>query len=250
MKTHLCARGLANPVGLHGLDAIGPAIELIQILEQLVRVLGDLKEPLLQQLALHLRPRAPGAALAVHLLIGEHGLVNRVPVHRRFLLVGQARLKELQENPLGPAVVVGQAGRHLAVPIVGEAQRAQLVPHLVNVFERPVRRGNAPLNRCVLRRQAKGIPAHGVQHAEALHPTHTGDHIGDGVVAHVAHVQVAGGVGKHGQGIVFRLIRFLGGLIQTLLSPSLLPLFLDVGWVITRLHVTCSRWITEQFLSR
>lgn len=41
-------------------------------------------------------------------------------------LVGQASLEDLEEDPLGPLVVVGIGGRDLALPVVGEPQGLEL----------------------------------------------------------------------------------------------------------------------------
>lgn len=48
-----------------------------------------------------------------YLLVGQHGLVDGVPVDGGFLLVGEAGLVELQEDPLRPFVVLGLARCHL-----------------------------------------------------------------------------------------------------------------------------------------
>src|SRR3546814_16788640 len=45
------------------------------------------------------------------------GLVDRVPVHRRFLAVDQALFHQLDEEALLVGVVTGVAGGDLAVPV-------------------------------------------------------------------------------------------------------------------------------------
>ena len=109
-KAQFGSRGAADPVGLHGAHPLRPALELGQVIEQGIGVGGDLEKPLAQLALLHQGAGAPGAAFAIHLLIGEHGLVDGIPVDGGVLLVGQAGVEELQEQPLGPAVVVGVAG--------------------------------------------------------------------------------------------------------------------------------------------
>ena len=54
---------------------------------------------------------APLTAAVDHLLVGEHRLVLGTPVHRRALLVREARFEELEKEPLGPLVVRGIGGR-------------------------------------------------------------------------------------------------------------------------------------------
>ena len=106
-----------DPVGLHGAHALGPTIELVEIVQQLLGVVGDLQKPLAQFALFHQGAGAPGATFAVHLLIGQHRLVDRVPIDRGVFLIGEAGLQELQEQPLGPAVVIGVAGGHFPLPV-------------------------------------------------------------------------------------------------------------------------------------
>ena len=53
------------------------------------------------------------------------------------------------------------------------------------------------LNSGVLGRQAKGVKADGMQHVVAAHAGLTGHGIADGIVARVAHVQVARRIREH-----------------------------------------------------
>ena len=53
----------------------------------------------------------------------------------------------------------------------------------------------------VLCRQSKGVPTHGLEDVLAAHALIAGDDIANGVVAHMAHVQLPRGIGKHGQAI-------------------------------------------------
>ncbi len=114
------------------------------------------------------RAGAPAAAVD-DLLVGEHGLVDRIPVHDAGLAVRDALLEHAQEQPLVPAVVRRIAGGDLARPVEGEAQRLQLALHVGDVVARPLGRRHAVLDGRVLGRQAEGIPAHGLQHDLALH---------------------------------------------------------------------------------
>ena len=217
-----------DPVGLHRAHPLWPALELGQVVEQLVGVGGDLQEPLAQLALFHQGAGAPGAPFAVDLLVGQHRLVDRVPVDGGFLLISQPSLEKLQKQPLGPAVVVAVTGRHLPAPVDREAEALQLGPHGGDVAVGPVARIHLPLDRRVLRRQAEGIPAHRMEHVAATHPLHPGDHIGDHVVAHMAHVQVPRGIGEHREGIEGLaaagpgLRGGSGGLRLPLLLPALL----------------------------
>ena len=232
MEGHLAALGTADPVLLHQPHLVGPLGQHLQGGQQLVGVLGDLQEPLLQVLLGDDAVAAPALAV-LHLLIGQHRLAGGAPVDRGALLVGQAPLVELQEQPLGPLVVVGSAGVDDPIPIVGVAQGLQLPGHLLAVGGRPLGRVDAPLNGGVLRRHAEGVIAHGVQHVEALHPPVAGDGVDDGVVAHMAHVQLAGGIGEHGQGVILGTALVPVYLGNPVSLPALLPLGLDVPEVVT-----------------
>ena len=86
----------ADPVGLHQPHPFRPAIQIIQRGQQIRRELGDPHGPLVQLFLFHRRAGPP--ALAVnHLFIGEHGAVNRVPVHPAFLPFHQAGGHEFQK---------------------------------------------------------------------------------------------------------------------------------------------------------
>ena len=189
-KVDLGALGAANPVGLHLLDALGPAGELLQVVEQLLRVLGNLEVPLLQVALLGLGAAAPALTLG-DLLVGQNGLTGRAPVDRVLLAVDQALFPQLLKDPLTPAIVVGAAGLDHAIQIVGEAHALHCGERLVHVLIRPGGSLRVVLDGGVLGGQAKGIEADGVQHVVAAHASLTGHGIADGVVARVAHVQVA-----------------------------------------------------------
>ena len=195
-KVDLGALGATDPVGLHLLDALGPAGELLQIVEQLLGVLGNLEVPLLQVALLRLSAAAPALALG-DLLVGQNGLAGGAPVDRVLLAVDQALFPQLLKNPLTPAIVVGAAGLDHAIQIVGEAHALHRGERLVHVLIRPGGSLRVVLDGGVLGGQAKGIEADGVQHVVAAHTGLTGHGIADGVVARVAHVQVARRIWEH-----------------------------------------------------
>ena len=195
-KVDLGALGTTDPVGLHLLDALGPAGELLQVVEQLLGVLGNLEVPLLQVALLGLGAAAPALALG-DLLVGQNGLAVRAPVDRVLLAVDQALFPQLLKDPLTPAVVVGAAGLDHAIQIVGEAHALHRGERLVHVLIRPGGSLRVVLDGGVLGGQAKGVKADGVQHVVAAHAGLTGHGIADGVVARVAHVQVARRIREH-----------------------------------------------------
>ncbi len=174
----------------------GQPVISVEIVEQLVGVVGDPQVVHRDLALLDRRARAPAAAVD-HLLVREHRLVDGVPVDDARLLVGDALFEHLQEQPLVPPVVRGIAGRDLARPVDRAAHRLHLPFHVGDVVVGPGRRRNAGLHRGVLRGQAERVPAHRHQHVVPLHPQVPVHHVADHVVAHVPHVQHARGVGQH-----------------------------------------------------
>ncbi len=179
--------GAANPVALHGLDHLGPAFEVVDVVQQLFGIVGDLDEPLGDFFLFHRGVTTP-AAVVHYLLVGQHRHVVRAPVDGGGLLVDQALLVELGEEPLLPAVVIRLAGGQLAIPVITQTQHLQLVLHVFDVFVGPGRRRRVVLDGGVLGRQAECVPTYGLQHVLAIKALITWDNITYGVVAHVTHV--------------------------------------------------------------
>ena len=235
LEMRLDALGAADPVALHGADRLGPALEPIEPGEQLLGVIGDPEEPLRDQAPLDRSTRAP--ALAVDdLLVGEHGLIDRVPVDQRGLLVDEALPEQLQKKPLLPAVIFRPAGRELAAPVVAEAQALELGAHVLDVGVGPLGGRDAVLDGGVLGRQPEGVPAHGLQDVPAPHALVARDHIPDGVVADVPHVELPARIGEHRKAVELLAPRVLGGAEYPRLLPAALDGGLDVLWAIGWCH--------------
>ncbi len=229
----------SDPVPLHRQHFFRPLVEPLGRLQQLVGIVGDAEEPLLE--LAHLDDRAAPPALAVDdLLVGEDGLAARAPVDLRALLVRQVALEHLQEQPLIPAVVLRLAGRELALPRVAHPHALELPLHVGDVGERPGLGVGGVLDRGVLGRKAEGVPAERMQHVEAAHPLHAGEHVADHVVAEVPHVRVPRRVREHLQTVELRPGVVLRHFEGTLAPPAFLPLPFDcLGFVIghaTRLY--------------
>ena len=112
---------LANPVALHGLNLFRPAFQLIQVSKQLLGILGNAHEIHRDVALFHQRAGTPAAPIN-HLFIGQHGMIHRIPVYRRRLLVNQPFLKQACEQPLLPAVIIRFASRHFARPVDAKSQ--------------------------------------------------------------------------------------------------------------------------------
>ena len=170
------------------------------------------------------------------MLVGEHGLVNRVPIHRAELAVHDAFFEQFGKQQLLPAVIIGATGGDFALPIQSETQRFKLLFHIINVGIRPRGGGNVVVNRGVFGGHTKCVPAHRLQHVVALHFFETAAHIADGVVANVPHVQLAAGVGEHGEAVEFGFAGVFGYVKRALRCPFLLGGGLDERGLIVFLH--------------
>ena len=229
----------ADPVALHRHDVLGPALEQAEVGEQAVGVGGDPEEPLLE--VARLDEAAAALAVAVdHLLVGEHGLVDRAPLDGGVLAIGEAALEELEEDPLGPAVVLGLAGGDLATPVDRDAPGAELAPELLDRLERRLARVLAGADRGVLGREPERVVAHRVDHLVAVAAPEVGDRVAERVVLQMADVRLAGGVREHLEHVGLRLrvvepgVAGVGHLPGPLLVPQRLPARLDLTRVVRR----------------
>lgn len=218
--------GATDPVALLGLDVLRPAIEPVEVVQELLGVVGDAQVPLGELALLGYGTTAP--APAVHdLLVGKDRLAGGAPVDGGRGAVRQAPLPHLDEHPLAPPVVLGIAGVEHAVVVVAEAHTPHGLDRLGDVLVRPPGGLRVVLDGGVLRRKAEGVEAHGVQHVEAPHAGLAGHRVADGVVARVTHVQVARGIREHLEHIPLGLGGVLVGLVEALVLPDALPLGLD-----------------------
>ena len=198
------ALALADPVALHDAHLLRPLIERIEARQQLLAILGDLEEPLREFFLLDDGARTPAAAVD-DLLVGEHGVIDRVPVHLALLAVDEARFVEGQEQPLLLVIIFGIAGGELARPIERKPDALQLRAHDLDILVGPFARVDALLHGRVLGGQAERVPAERVQHAEALGPLVARDRIAHHIIADMAHMDAPRRIGKHLKHVVFRL---------------------------------------------
>src|SRR5258708_945266 len=132
------AFALADPVALHGDDAIGPAtFEQLQIIEQLLGVCGSAQEPLLDFARFNEGVFVAPAITVDDLFVGEHSATFWTPVDAAFLAVREIFFQHAQEKPLVPLVVFGITGGNFAAPVIAEAEAAQSLLKLLDVPARP-----------------------------------------------------------------------------------------------------------------
>ena len=87
-------------------------------------------------------------------------------------------------------------------------------------------RMNSALDSGVLRRQTEGVPTHRMEHVEAAHAFVARHHIADGIIAHMAHVNAPGGIGKHLEHVILGLGGVFGDVERLLLGPDVVAIFL------------------------
>ena len=211
------------------------------MVKQLLRVMRDVEVVTRNLALLHQSTGAPTAAID-HLLIGQNGLVFRIPIHHLCFAIGDAFLEHFQKQPLVPLVIRGVASGDFARPIDRQAHRLHLLFHVSDVFVSPLGRRHTVFERGIFSGQSKCIPTHGHQDVISPHAQVARQHVVDGVVAHMAHVQLAAGVGQHRTGVVLLLgaPAFIFGVFDYAVGVGLVPGglrgALDLGVVVFVLH--------------
>ena len=223
--------GPADPVALHQPHFFRPAVERVERGEQVRREIGDREEPLRQFALLDECAGAP-AATVDHLLVGEHGAVDRVPVHARALAPHEAGVMEIDEQPLLVLVIGRIAGREFARPVERQAHRLELRAHRVDVRVGPGRRMGLVLDRGVFGRHAERVPSHRVHDIEAARALVAGDHVAHRIIAHMPHVDAPRRIGEHFQDIVFRAVRLARALKDLPFRPDFLPAGFGSLWIV------------------
>ena len=237
-EAELHALRLADPVLLHQPHLVRPAFQRAEAIEQIVGKIGDLEEPLAELALLHRRARAP--ALAVdHLLVGEHGHVDRVPVDRAFLAIDETGGIEVQEQRLFLPVIIRLARRDLAAPVEREAEALQLRLHRRDVRAGPAAGMDLLLHRRIFGGHAERVPAHRVEHVMPLHPPEAGQHVAHRIIADMADVDAPRGIGEHLQHIAFRRALAHAGLEGLLVVPHGLPAGIGLRGVEASLAHSC-----------
>ncbi len=163
-----------------------------------------------------------------NLFVREHRPQRRAPIHRHLRHVREALFVELLEYPLRPAVILGVGRVDLAVPVVGEAERADLFAEAVDVLFGRDGGVRARLHGILLGWQAERVPPHGMQDVEAFHALVAAEDVGGRVAFRVSDMEArAGGVREHVEAVELRLRTvFRIGLESLVFKPILLPFFL------------------------
>ena len=226
LEVDLRAGRASDPVLLLGLDALD-VVDVIQIVDQALGVLGDGQHPLALGLA-HDLGTAALAYAANDFLVCQHALTGGAPVDGHLLLVCQTVLEQLEEDPLGPLIVVRVGGVDLTRPVKGQAERLELALEACDVLLGDLCRMDVVLDGEVLGRQAKRIPAHRIKHVIALHTLFARNDIERRVRARMAYMQaLARRIRELYQRIELRLCKIIRGDKAFLFVPDPLPFCLD-----------------------
>src|SRR5665213_3528286 len=114
------SKRLSNPVALHQPNLFRPSIETVEPLEQFVGVFGNPHEPLVELSPFDGRVGTPPASVN-HLLVGEDGLIDGIPVDPGLLAIDEAPAPQFQKQGLLMAVIIRVAGCEFPRPIDREA---------------------------------------------------------------------------------------------------------------------------------
>ena len=175
---------------MHQFDLGGPIVQLVKCLKQFFGHVGNLEEPLGQVFAFNLGPGPPAFAVD-NLFVGQHGHIDRIPVHGSVLAINQTRIKHVDEKGLLLAVIFRITGREHPRPIKAKAQRFHLRDHVVDVLVGPILGVATGRHRRVFGGHAKSIKSHWVQNVVTRRQFIARDHVAHRVVAHMADVDTA-----------------------------------------------------------
>ena len=138
---------------------------------------------------MHLRVGVPLTVAVNHLLVREHRLALRTPVHRRLLPNGETSLIELEEDPLRPAIVSRIDGREFVVPIQHEPDPFELLAKPHDVRRNQLRRMGVDAERVVLRVNAERVEPDRLKHIPPLKPAEASVDVTPDEREHVPYVQ-------------------------------------------------------------
>ena len=148
------------------------------------------------------------------------------------------RLKHPLKGPLGPMVVAGVAGAHLAAPVEAESYLVQLLAVALDVLLRRHGRVLSGLDGILLGGQSVGIVAHGVEDVEALLALVARVDVAGDVAQRVADVQTCSrGIGKHVEDVELLTCWVLRHLVGLMVPPVLLPFLFDLSEIVFHCYV-------------
>ena len=142
-------------------------------------------------------------------------------------------MKQLNKNPLCPAIILRFTGTDLTFPVVGKSNFIQLLTITTYILFSGHFRMLTGLNRILFGRQTEGIIAHRMQHIKSFQALITGNDIRSNITQRVTHVESGPGrIRKHVQYIILLLTGRFYGTIGVMLTPVLLPFRFNIPEII------------------
>ena len=225
------------PVSLRCLNLL-EIINAVEVVEQLLGVIGDFQHPLVLNLVNNLAVTAFASAV-YDFLVCENDFAMRTPVYVYFFFVRKSRFEKFEEYPLRPLVVIGVGGVYLTFPVKRKTQHFQLISETVYVAFGNDCGVDFMLDSVVFGRQTESVPAHREQYVVTLHTAFSSDNIHCGVGARVTDVQtVARRIRKLNKRVIFRLGIVVFCVERAVFVPIFLPFAFNGGKII--FHFTLS----------
>ena len=138
-------------------------------------------------------------------------------------------IKQLNKNPLRPAIEFRIGSTHLPTPVKAKPDFIQLLAVAFQVLRRCFFRVLPRLNCVLFSGQSKRIVAHRMQHIKAAMPLISSINIRGDVPQRMPYVQSCpGGIRKHIQHVKRLFIAVVFCMISAFILPFILPLFLKI----------------------
>ena len=205
---------------------------MVEARQQIVGIVGDLEEPLGQLALLDRRARAPAAPVD-HLLVGEHGLVDRVPVDLRLLARDEAGVRGSRGTASAGACNSSDRRSRSRATSRATGPSTATAPAWRRYWRRSIPPDGVVLHGGVLGRQAERVPAHRMENVEPARAPIARHHVAHRVVAHMAHVDAPRRIGEHLEHVIFRARIVVLGLEDLRVRPGLAPFGLGFAHVVS-----------------
>ena len=149
----------------------------------------------------------------------------RAVIDQRLVPEHKAVIKQFEEDPLRPSVIVILGCVHCPGPVERETDASELVRELLDIGVRDHPGVRIGLNGIVLGGQAESVVADREQDIVALHPALSRKHFHTAVRLDMADVHAgSAGIGELHKAVEFRLVAEILRLKELGIFPLLLPL--------------------------
>ena len=121
-------------------------------------------------------------------LIGKNNFTGRAVVYQCFASEHKTMLIHLQEDPLGPFIVILICGVDHTIPVKRKTNFFQLIGKSCNILVRDHTRMFACLDGIVLSRKSECIESNGEQHVVSFHSSLSGNYLKAGICLNMSYV--------------------------------------------------------------